>query len=68
MLADSSSVLSPEGDQTVLLRLPTSRTATRTSLIVRLDTQNRMVTKDYRRGVYKWVEGEYGNGNDLVWD
>ena len=61
MLADSSSVLSPEGDQTVLVRLPTSRTATRTSLIVRLDTQNRMVTKDYRRGVYKWVEGAFRN-------
>ena len=25
-------------------------------VIVRLDPQNRMVTKDYRKGVYEWVE------------
>jgi hypothetical protein len=25
-------------------------------VILRLDRQNRMVTKDYLRGVYEWVE------------
>ncbi len=27
----------------------------RTRVIVRLGTQNRMVTKGYRKGVYEWV-------------
>jgi len=27
----------------------------RSRVIVRLDTQNRMVTKDYQKGVYEWV-------------
>jgi len=26
-----------------------------------------MVTKDYLRGVYKWVEAEYGNGKGTFW-
>lgn len=31
-------------------------------VIVRLDTQNRMVTKDYQTGVYEWVEEGFGIG------
>jgi len=26
-------------------------------VILRLDSANRMVTKDYQKGVYKWVSG-----------
>ena len=32
------------------------KTTLQSLAIVRLDTQNRMVTKDYRKGVYEWVE------------
>jgi hypothetical protein len=30
-------------------------------VILRLDCQIRMVTKGYRKGVYKWVEGKLSN-------
>lgn len=31
-------------------------------VIVRLGTQNRMVTKDYQTGVYEWVKEGFGIG------
>lgn len=31
-------------------------------VIVRLGTQNRMVTKDYHTGVYEWVKEGFGIG------
>ena len=31
-------------------------TTLQSQVIVRLDPQNRMVTKDYRKGLYEWVE------------
>jgi len=31
-------------------------------VILRLDRANRMVTKDYRKGVYKWVGGILQSG------
>jgi hypothetical protein len=35
-------------------------------VILRLSTENRMVTKGYPRGVYEWVEGEFGNWEGAI--
>lgn len=40
-------------------------TAIWTSLIVRLASPNRMVTKGYRKGVYEWVVGRYAFASEL---
>src|SRR5579864_6902577 len=47
------------GERTVRTATPAraGSQSTRTKVIVRLASQNRMVTKDYQKGVYKWGEG-----------